>query len=91
MLRVILGRICPRRSNATLSQKPHGAQPPLEVPSEMVVADLSVDDEHMSTKMAWLLHTATPAPDLSEGTKACIVKKHSVSTTRTHDHGNVSM
>ena len=59
----------------------------MEVLNELVVTDLSVDDQHVSTKMAFLLYPITPAPDLSEGSEACMVVKHLISTAKAHEPG----
>ena len=71
----------------TLTVAAWSAGHPFEVLNELVVTDLTVDDLHVSTKTAWLLYPVTPAPDLSEGTQACIVMKHLISTAKAHEPG----
>ena len=57
-----------------------GAGHEFEMLNELVVTDLAEGDDHVSTKLAWLLYPITPSPDLSEGTDAYVVLKHIIST-----------
>ena len=65
-----------------------GAGHPLEM-----LNDLAEGDDHVSTKIAWLLYPITPSPDLSEGTDAYAVLMHLLSTAKTHEPGlaNISL
>ena len=71
----------------TLPIPAYNAGHEFEVLNDLLVTDLEADDLHVSTTFGWLFHPCTPAPDLSDGTEACLVLRHLISTAKTHDAG----
>ena len=58
-----------------------------ELLNDLLVTDLSEDDQHVSTKLAWLLHPITPTQDFSDGSDACLVLRHLIGTAKASDPG----
>jgi hypothetical protein len=58
-----------------------------ELLNDLLLTDLWEDDQHVSTKLAWLLHPITPSQDFSDGTDACLVLRHLIGTAKASDPG----